>query len=49
MGVASAFMKILDFASLYNHKATHRKQNLFAPQTAISKVTTHSHMLTHSY
>jgi len=46
MGVAPAFMQVLDFAFLYNHKATYRKQNLFAPQTAISKVTYYA--LTHA-
>jgi hypothetical protein len=49
MGVASAVMQGMDCASLYNHKATYRKQNSFAPQIVISIVTTHVHMQTHAY
>jgi hypothetical protein len=49
MGVASAAMQGMDCASLYNHNATYRKQNSFAPQTVISKDTMHSHMPTHAY
>jgi hypothetical protein len=49
MGVASAVMQGMDYASLYNHKATYRKQNSFVPQTVISGATTHLRMQTHAY